>query len=44
MKPRVHQSTYFPCPDLNNISGAKYSGVPQTELASLPFITPIFLI
>lgn len=35
MHPKVHQSTAFPCPYFINISGAKYSGVPQTEKASL---------
>jgi len=27
--PKVHQSTGFPCPLFNKISGARYSGVPQ---------------
>ena len=29
--PKVHQSTGFPWPILKRISGAKYSGVPQTD-------------
>lgn len=36
MHPRVHQSTHLPCPYFNKISGAKYSGVPQTDKASSP--------
>ena len=40
--PRVHQSTAFPCPILNRTSGAKYSGVPHTELAPLLPLIPIF--
>ena len=28
--PKVHQSTGLPCPWLSKISGAKYSGVPQS--------------
>jgi len=31
--PNVHQSAALPWPILNNISGAKYSGVPHTENA-----------
>ena len=38
-KPKVHQSTAFPCPILKRISGAKYSGVPHTDDASLPPFT-----
>ncbi len=40
MHPSVHQSTTFPCPFFNKTSGAKYSGVPQTEKASFP-TTPL---
>jgi hypothetical protein len=29
--PNVHQSTENPCPFISNISGAKYSAVPQKE-------------
>lgn len=37
MHPKVHQSAVLPYPFFNIISGAKYSGVPQIELASFYF-------
>ena len=40
--PKVNQSTYLPWPYLYNISGAKYSGVPHTDVASLLFLRFIF--
>jgi len=33
--PKLHQSAAFPCPVQARVSGAKYSGVPQKELASV---------
>ena len=35
MEPNDHQSTACPCPLPSIISGAKYSGVPQNDLALL---------
>jgi len=32
--PKVHQSTQNPCPFISNISGARYSAVPQNDLAT----------
>ena len=37
-KPKVHQSTALPWPILNRISGARYSGVPQTDCESFPLV------
>ena len=33
IEPKLHQSTACPCPFASIISGAKYSGVPQNDLA-----------
>lgn len=41
-EPRVQKSTGFPCPDLNNISGARYSGVPHILFASYVPTTFLF--
>lgn len=38
-EPKHHQSTGFPCPNLYKTSGAKYSGVPHTDIALLSFIS-----
>ena len=35
IEPKLHQSTACPCPLPSIISGAKYSGVPQNDLALL---------
>jgi hypothetical protein len=35
MQPKVHQSVGFPCPYFKRISGARYSGVPHMEKASV---------
>ena len=35
IEPKDHQSTAWPCPFPSIISGAKYSGVPQNDLALL---------
>ena len=40
--PNVHQSTALPCPTRKSISGAKYSGVPHTELAPRFPLIPLF--
>jgi len=35
MAPKLHQSTACPCPFPSIISGARYSAVPQNDLALL---------
>ena len=36
-QPRHHQSIAFPYPFFYKISGARYSGVPHKDIASLSF-------
>lgn len=40
--PKLHQSTAFVCPCPNNISGARYSGVPQKVLVISPSLIFVF--